>query len=310
MAFWTRFLPVVLLLVTFNLRAEETKGCYDCHQNKTEGKFKHIPADEGGDCMVCHVSKKRSRLKKAEKELCYECHDDKTLKKFKHLPADKGECHKCHDPHSSPYIYQLRKENDKGLCYMCHQSKEQTEYVHTPVVNGDCKGCHDPHSSDVNGLLKAKGNDFCYLCHQSKKEEFNKKVVHKPVKEENGCLKCHAYHGSPYYRNLLKDYPEEHQVDYSPEKFGLCFMCHDGEFAKTNFRRGELNLHYVHVNQKKKRGRRCTVCHSPHATDNYRMLCDFVPFGAKEFRYKYTVGFSKNGAGKNCLPGCHSRKFY
>ncbi|MFH1287846.1 MAG: cytochrome c3 family protein, partial [bacterium] len=255
---------------------------------------------------------------KTEKELCYDCHDDKALKEFKHLPVDKGECHECHDPHSSPYVYQLRDENDKRLCYMCHKNKEQTKYVHTSVADGNCKGCHDPHSSNTKCQLRANNNDFCYLCHQSQKEEFDKKVVHQPIKEENGCLKCHAYHGSPYYRNLRGDYPEEHQINYAPEKFGICFTCHDSKMAAyqftnekgTNFRRGELNLHYVHVNQQKKRGRRCTVCHSPHAADNYRMLCDFVPFGAKDFRYKYPVGFNQNKVGKSCLPGCHGRKFY
>ncbi|MDD5773226.1 MAG: cytochrome c3 family protein [bacterium] len=297
------------------------KLCNNCHEDKTKGKFKHVPADEGGDCMVCHdphTSKNKFLLKKTEKELCYDCHENKTSKEFKHLPVDKGECHKCHDSHSSPYIYQLRNENDKRLCYMCHENKEKTKYVHTPVAEGNCKGCHDPHSSDVKFQLKAKGNDFCYMCHQSKKEEFDKKVVHKPIKEENGCLKCHMHHGSPYYRNLRGEYPEEHQVDYAPEKFGLCFMCHDAKITtykfiqgkESDFRRGELNLHFLHVNQQKKRGRKCTVCHSPHATDNYRMLYDNVPFGVDNFRYKYPVGFSQNEMGKSCLPGCHGRKYY
>ena len=297
------------------------KLCNNCHDDKTKGKFKHVPADEGGDCIICHnphTSKNEFLLQKTEKELCYDCHENNTSKKFKHVPVDDGECHRCHDPHSSPNIYQLRKKNTKELCYMCHDSKEEYKNVHTPVAQGNCKGCHDPHTSDNEYQLRGAGNELCFMCHQSKKEEFNKKVVHKAIKIKRGCLNCHTHHGSDYYRNLRANYPEKHQSNYYEGKFALCFMCHDStivlnKFIKkdeTNFRRGEMNLHYRHVNQQKGRGRKCTVCHSPHASDNYRMIYDVVPFGKKSVRYKYPINHKKTEDGGTCLPGCHGRKYY
>ena len=70
----------------------------------------------------------------------------------------------------------------------------------------------------------------------------------------------------------------------------------------TDFRTGDLNLHYVHVNRKKK-GRSCRACHETHAASKEKQIRDSVPFGPGG--WELPIGFEKTNSGGSCAPGCH-----
>jgi predicted CXXCH cytochrome family protein len=129
---------------------------------------------------------------------------------------------------------------------------------------------------------------------------------HGPIKQKD-CSACHNTHGSNYFRMLRDFFPPVFYSGYNPQNYQLCYMCHentipaDPETEKlTNFRNGKQNLHFVHVNKKRK-GRTCRACHDAHATSNPKHIRDAVPFGA----WALPVGFEKAENGGACLPGCH-----
>ena len=100
-------------------------------------------------------------------------------------------------------------------------------------------------------------------------------------------------------------------MDYSSENYDLCFGCHNKDIAKkkytktlTNFRDGEYNLHYFHVNRKK--GRNCVACHDPHASNQPKHIRYDVPFGA----WSYPIAMTKTKTGGTCVVGCHAPKTY
>jgi predicted CXXCH cytochrome family protein len=70
----------------------------------------------------------------------------------------------------------------------------------------------------------------------------------------------------------------------------------------TSFRDGSYNLHFFHVNNEK--GRTCTACHDPHASDQAKHIRYEVPFGA----WSYPINFTKTPTGGRCVVGCHAPK--
>jgi hypothetical protein len=68
----------------------------------------------------------------------------------------------------------------------------------------------------------------------------------------------------------------------------------------TNFRNGERNLHFVHVN-KSDRGRNCRACHDAHASPNALHVRSSVPYGS----WQMPINFQQTQSGGSCAPGCH-----
>ncbi len=125
------------------------------------------------------------------------------------------------------------------------------------------------------------------------------------------CTACHNVHGSEFARLLVRKFPLNFYSDYSPGEYDLCFGCHNKDIAKTrttetltNFRDGNYNLHYFHVNRAK--GRTCIACHDPHASDQYKHIRYEVPFGA----WSYPISITKTRNGATCVVGCHAPKTY
>lgn len=299
--------------------AEQEGGCSTgCHKNKVREAFVHTPV-KAGECYNCHqpTAEKHPRVKKAafkllgEKEkLCYSCHENKDDKKFVHGPVASGDCTACHDVHQSPYKAQLRADGAE-LCFMCHEKEKFSgKYEHAPVAMGNCIGCHDPHQSNFRYMLRNSGALLCFTCHDKKLAEG--KTVHGPV-TEGDCLACHVPHASPYRKILKNTFPEEFYLPYQAENFALCFGCHRPEIAQdqrtdslTNFRNGDLNLHYLHINKPDK-GRSCKTCHEPHAGNQERLIKEMVPgFG----KWDIPIRFTRKDAGGTCVVGCHKPKTY
>ena len=72
----------------------------------------------------------------------------------------------------------------------------------------------------------------------------------------------------------------------------------------TSFRNGEINLHRLHVNQKK--GRTCRACHDVHASDQSDHIREEFLFGVAKIPIEYV----KTATGGRCIPGCHRERGY
>ncbi|MBU0673828.1 MAG: cytochrome C [Proteobacteria bacterium] len=301
--------------------------CYNCHEKGMFSKdHQHAPVEEG-DCIACHRPHSSPNnflliAPPAGGELCFLCHEDRKVEfqmEYLHAPVQE-DCSQCHDPHSSPNKYQLIKKGDDGtLCAMCHADATPEIYAtinnatvkHPPVAEGRCVDCHRVHSSSYPSMLKDSLETMCLSCHTDLGDYISEsKNRHGPV-QTGSCTECHNPHGSTYSRLLVRDYPTEFYSEYGPQKYDLCFGCHNKDIAKTkttetltNFRDGSYNLHFFHVNSEK--GRTCTACHDPHASNQDKHIRYEVPFGA----WSYPINITRTDTGGTCVVGCHAPKTY
>jgi predicted CXXCH cytochrome family protein len=129
---------------------------------------------------------------------------------------------------------------------------------------------------------------------------------HGPI-NQGSCGGCHNVHGSDAAHLLARAYPEPFYQPFALEKYDLCFSCHDKQLVLTqrttgltNFRNGERNLHFLHVN-KADRGRNCRACHDAHASPNALHVRTSVPYG----NWEMPINFKQTQTGGSCAPGCH-----
>lgn len=286
-----------------------------CHPKMGKEKHVHGPV-ASGDCTTCHqptgkahpAEKGAFKLADTGAKLCSMCHESKSSKKHVHSAIASGSCTDCHDPHQSPNKMQL-KEAGAALCFMCHE-KQSPKYGHGPVAMGECTACHDPHQSDNKNQLKLADGKLCFSCHDSAK--FSGKSIHEPVRT-GACTSCHKPHGSDFPHLLGKNYPDELYLPYRPENFALCFDCHGYDLAMdrrtdtlTNFRNGDRNLHYTHVNNPVK-GRTCRVCHQAHVNSQAKLINEkLAGFG----NWEIPINFTKTDTGGTCVVGCHKPQSY
>jgi len=194
---------------------------------------------------------------------------------------------------------------------------------HEPVTTGkNCANCHNPHGSDVPRILADTEIHLCLGCHDEPMDTPNGPIVdmkswidtnpehHGPIRDGN-CTGCHQPHGSENFRILQHTFPRRFYAPFSLDTYALCFECHEETLVLdartttlTGFRNGDVNLHYLHVNQQK--GRTCRACHEIHAGTRPKRIKDFVPFGS----WMYPVNFEKSETGGRCTPGCHVERAY
>lgn len=141
----------------------------------------------------------------------------------------------------------------------------------------------------------------------------SKSVVFE-VTASGGRLKAGAvgFQGdhSAYFAKLPADY----YMPYRTENYAACFECHDTGIALTEnskeiteFRNGDLNMHFLHVNKDPK-GRSCKACHTTESESHQeKMMRDEVPFGKS---WKLPVAYTKTATGGRCVVGCHKPKDY
>ncbi len=269
-------------------------------------------------------------LKTGENPKCVDCHSDLLESKVVHKPASES-CESCHAvdiiEHTKNGVRGLKlKKKAPELCFGCHKDKEVQfsvlRNVHKAVnVSKSCNNCHSPHSSDEKKLLQLEQKQLCLSCHDSEVSALGKKMVnikrlletskfiHPPV--EKGCIVCHSPHGSANNYNLISSFPIGSYAPAVRDTFALCWECHDSDLlevektdAATNFRNGDENLHFVHLNGKNSRS--CVMCHNVHASANEHLIEDKVKFGDWSLPIKYTP----SAIGGTCFPGCHGTKTY
>ncbi len=298
-----------------------TDVCFSCHEdNMTTQNYVHGPV-AGGDCIVCHnphASTREFLLAMDRLTLCFSCHEDKKEEfelKYVHPPV-KESCENCHTPHGSQYAFHL-KDDRSSLCGDCHkefvQQLNSSESQHSAISSNGCLGCHLPHASNHNKGLRAEKKDLCLTCHEQMKEQIaSSTFLHGPV-SEGDCSACHDPHATNYAKHLVEFFPDDFYFPYKIENYAMCFGCHNKEVATeeltetlTDFRNGDMNLHFLHVNREK--GRSCKACHEVHAGNQEKHIRREVPYG--KINWMLPIKFSKTETGGNCDVGCHKPKPY
>jgi predicted CXXCH cytochrome family protein len=321
-----------------DLAMEQPDLCYQCHdKDAKEGKkFIHGPVAAGA-CTICHNphdSENSSLLRYSNvNELCTSCHSAKGefLKNTENIhPPVEDSCVNCHDPHTEDYEFQLRADRKKDICLTCHVDKQDwinsVRSKHGAINMGSgCQNCHDPHGTGQPKMMKAATvKDMCLKCHSQElitdEEGYKLQNIGKHLDENpdwhgpiqwGDCAMCHNPHGSDNLRMLNKPFPKTFYAKFD-EKNYICFECHDADKIKkartiedTNFRNGNSNMHFVHVNKDK--GRTCRACHDFHGTKDYpHHLKKKTQFG----KISFPLRFIETPTGGSCAPACHARRGY
>lgn len=310
--------------------------CFDCHEKSEtfmNKQYNHAPAVQGA-CILCHEahsSKNQYLLISEGNKLCLFCHrkEFESQLQMRHIhPPVLENCQKCHDPHGSNNP-QLIYKDEPEFCYDCHQDIAQiiktSSNVHEAAIIGkSCSNCHAAHASSLPRLLVKPMVDVCISCHNKELKAHDGTVLgniakimqvnpikHGPI-QQNNCVACHNPHGSNIFRRLISYFPEEFYAPFDLKEYNLCFQCHPKDTflqerttALTNFRDGDLNLHFLHVNKEEK-GRTCRACHEIHASTQKAHVRSVVPYGNWEF----PLVFQADVDGGTCEAGCHDEKRY
>lgn len=310
--------------------------CRKCHEDVTgERSTVHGPVAAGA-CNACHSphTSPYPKLLAAEgRDVCLQCHVT-TQTQIESSRAVHGpvnvDCKVCHEPHAGDHPMMLREALPE-LCFGCHESIQHVVDTATTqhaavTTERACLSCHDGHASDYPMILREDMMTLCFECHNKEitldtgRKLGNIQAViaggkslHGPVAQSN-CAACHEIHGGGNFRLLIREYPPEFYAPFKEENYALCFSCHDQQLvldpettSLTNFRNGNTNLHYLHVNKDRK-GRTCRACHETHASKRERHIRESVPFGPKG--WELPINFENSSTGGSCAPGCHAKYAY
>lgn len=308
----------------------EGQSCLDsgCHSDKVTERIIHKPAAKATTCRMCHKAVTAGvhefELSAKKNQLCTRCHKMVSDQKYQHVPAKRGMCLSCHDPHQSANKNLLKKKPAGKLCVGCHKKiGQEGSNGHKPVIDENCTACHDPHASNNKSLVKLAMPELCLSCHNrpysdengmipATSNDFNQDDMTKHVPFKTGrCSMCHVPHSSDNYRLLKKAYPETFYTSFEKDKY-FCFSCHSVKAFEeprtttaTDFRNGNLNLHYRHVNREK--GRTCRACHEHHAAKQPKLIRNSTPFGERFIEIR---GFTLTETGGTCASDCHLEVSY
>lgn len=308
----------------------ECTKCHDPHQSDTPRMLKGASVNEL--CLKCHDRKNAAQG--ATKFIDMNA-------RFKHKAAEKS-CLECHDPHTSNYKPLLKKEVGLEFCLDCHSSLKDhkdmrkwinsVRYKHGAVTESKnkCLECHDVHASNHANLLKKDSVQTCLQCHdrELKSQEDGGMLLnmaqhlkenpnwHKPIREpggkEGGCGACHDPHGSDNFSILRKSFTKNFYANIENKDF-FCFKCHkESKISQrftssdevTKFRDGDVNLHHLHVNDRK--GRACRACHDEHASKSPHLIREYTDFN----NIKFPLRFVDAPNGGSCAPACHKKFEY
>jgi predicted CXXCH cytochrome family protein len=304
--------------------------CARCHDDvKRDRTHAHDPVAKGS-CDACHTShaSRYPGLLYAEGEaLCLSCHDKLQSRlveaRFRHEALKDG-CGTCHESHASNLPKQLKRNAPELCTESCHENVKRVaataRYPHTVVNNGRaCLTCHTPHGGDLGGLMADLPLNLCMSCHAQKQKTDRGRVIaalpelkdpntfkHGPI-EDGQCAACHESHGSERPMLLARENSSAFYQPLAEENYRLCFSCHDigmgmrkQTHTATQFRNGEINLHFVHTNRGT-RGRNCRACHNTHASANPDHVNERLQFG----KWEMPINFTKTATGGTCQTGCH-----
>ncbi len=203
-------------------------------------------------------------------DVCATCHEE-VAKKFADNPHTKlaaqhgaagVNCEGCHGPGGAHVegggdvtkIFNPAKATTKEVdatCETCHAGTHPN-FDRSPhaKANVGCISCHDIHGSKEEKLLKAPQPTLCYQCHADQKAQFDMPIHHKVNEGLVKCSDCHDVHGSFLANNVRS----------TEDSNAVCTKCHTDV-------RGPFTFEHAPV-----RAEGCTTCHTPHGTQNPRLL--------------------------------------
>lgn len=236
----------------------EQQGCEACHG---PGGFHTRLA--GDPSQIVNPRKLPARAVAA---ICTTCHVEQSVRRSpyhtEHDPDAVGcnDCHSPHQEHTNPY---LLVTEGAGLCLTCHRevAPEFRKPFHHKVLEGgmSCRDCHSGHGArnTVEARRSAEGlNALCATCHADKHGPFV--FEHLALKRsEDGCVTCHAPHGSVNNRMLVR-----------ASVFQLCIQCHSEIGLSKDFTKGVFPHDLGNA-----RFRNCTTCHTEiHGSNTSRVF--------------------------------------
>lgn len=268
----TKANPLVLALAALGFSsvhapASAENPCVACHEEQVAAvaKTPHqraVQAD-AGFCAACHGDPAK-HLETGEKadirgrdalgrwqaqdqtQACLSCHRS-SLPSFAASPHAQGQvsCWSCH-----PGVWHGPTPKASEPCATCHRPEAAgfRRAYHHPVPEGKmrCASCHDPHREQPAEELQ---RERCLQCHPHAGGPF----VFPHLAAEEGCVACHAPHGSTN-RTLLVTAGN-----------GLCVRCH----TQSNFPAVGKVPHNFNLAG----GARCFDCHSePHGSNSSPLL--------------------------------------
>src|ERR1035438_3851811 len=204
-------------------------------------------------------------------DVCATCHAE-VAKKFSDNPHSKlallhngtgATCESCHgggkahvegggDVTKIKQLAKLTPAQSSETCLGCHAGAHPN-FARSPhgKAGVGCTSCHSVHTGDPEAnLLKASQPALCFTCHADVKPAFSMPFHHKINEGLVKCSDCHDVHGT-FGANNVKSTADQNNI---------CTKCH----AET---RGPWVFEHAAV-----KGEGCTGCHTPHGSQNPRML--------------------------------------
>lgn len=286
---------------------------YNAKKTTVEAKNKN--------CVICHDS-----LESLLNPTVKSPNGKETNIHVVHKPVYEKGCLECHDAHHSKNLALLKEPLGSASCLNCHQKLKNemghATHGHAKIFEKkSCLNCHSPHGKTGHpALLKKSVTDTCLTCHDDnpnlKAWKSQPSMRHGAIAKNQvaapECTNCHSVHGNSNRALLKANYTDAFHADFSLNNSELCFRCHKTELATqkngqgiTEFRHGDLNLHFIHLNQPQ-RARTCRACHDAHWSDQPKLIGRWVKYQS----YYLPLEFQKSADGATCLTACHGSAVY
>lgn len=279
--------------------------------------FTHDPFK--GECTQCHeqhASQAPTLLKQDITGLCTSCHADVATSMSSAIVQhsammDDRACLNCHSPHES-HTKHLLKDKPVMLCLECH-GRNLTRPDGSTVNGVAGEFGMRPAAPPSSGASSGAATGAASAASNSGTAVMLMAHLHGPIAEGGDCGACHTVHGGAHRALLVRPYTQSFYQSFDSNAYALCLGCHKQELATekttttaTNFRNGDVNLHYLHITAPGESGRSCRVCHATHAANNPQQVRESSPFG----QWNVPINFTATETGGSCGAGCHRARTY